>query len=186
MLARSTRVCNCRNPFECLSLCLSPCEISRNAHCAPQQQWLITICLDYHSCCMEHEACRSCIVSQIFQGQKFTPACGCYSNFFGSRLAIVFCFSIGVSLIRMYSCKTRILPYPAVSCHILPYPAVSRRILPYIAVSCRILPYLPYTAVSCFPCRILPFASNRNPNPNPNPNPNRNPNLEFQLLVKVS
>ena len=99
----------------------------------------------------------------------------------------------GVSLIRPYSCNTRILPYPAVSCRILSYPAVSCRILPYPAVSCRILPYpavscricriLPYPAVSC---RILPYASNRNPNPNPNLNPNCNPNLEFQLLVKVS
>ena len=101
--------------------------------------------------------------------------------------------SSGVSLIRPYSCNTRILPYPAVSCRILSYPAVSCRILPYPAVSCRILPYpavscricriLPYPAVSC---RILPYASNRNPNPNPNLNPNCNPNLEFQLLVKVS
>ena len=102
-------------------------------------------------------------------------------------------WDIWVSLIRPYSCNTRILPYPAVSCRILSYPAVSCRILPYPAVSCRILPYpavscricriLPYPAVSC---RILPYASNRNPNPNPNLNPNCNPNLEFQLLVKVS
>ena len=61
---------------------------------------------------------------------------------------------IGVSLIRPYSCNTRILPYPAVSCCILPYPAVSCRILPYPAVSCRILPY---PAVSCRICRILPY-----------------------------
>ena len=70
----------------------------------------------------------------------------------------------GVSLIRPYSCNTRIPPYPAVSCRILQYPAypaVSCRILPYPAVSCRILPYpavscriLPYPAVSC---RILPY-----------------------------
>ena len=61
-------------------------------------------------------------------------------------------FSIGVSLIRPYSCNTRILPYPAVSCRILPYPAVSCRILPYPAVSCRILPY---PAVSAGYCRLL-------------------------------
>ena len=79
------------------------------------------------------------------------------------------------------------LPYPAVSCRILPYPAVSCRILPYPVVSCRILPYLPYTAVSCFPCRILPYANNPNPSPNanPNPKPNPNPNLEFQLLLAL-
>ena len=53
--------------------------------------------------------------------------------------------------------SSRILPYPAVSCHIcrmLRYPAVSCRILrivPYPAVSCRILPY---PAVSC---RIVPY-----------------------------
>ena len=61
---------------------------------------------------------------------------------------------IGVSLMRPYSCNTRILPYPAVSCRILSYPAVSCRILPYPAVSCRILPY---PAVSCRICRILPY-----------------------------
>ena len=60
----------------------------------------------------------------------------------------------GVSLIRPYSCNTRILPYPAVSCRILLCPAVSCRILPYPAVSCRILPY---PAVSCRICRILPY-----------------------------
>ena len=58
----------------------------------------------------------------------------------------------GVSLIQLYSCNTRILPYPVVSCRILPYPAVSCRILPYPAVSCRILPY---PAVSAVYCRIL-------------------------------
>ena len=63
-------------------------------------------------------------------------------------------FHNGVSLIRPYSCNTRILPYPAVSCRILSYPAVSCRILPYLAVSCRILPY---PAVSCRICRILPY-----------------------------
>ena len=63
-------------------------------------------------------------------------------------------FQNGVSLIRPYSCNTRILPYPAVSCRILSYPAVSCRILPYPAVSCRILPY---PAVSCRICRILPY-----------------------------
>ena len=57
-----------------------------------------------------------------------------------------------VSLIRPYSCNTRILPYRAVSCRILSYPAVSCRILPYPAVSCRILPY---PAVSAGYCRIL-------------------------------
>ena len=61
---------------------------------------------------------------------------------------------IGVSLIRPYSCNTRILPYPAVSCRILSYPAVSCRILPYPAVSCGILPY---PAVSCRICRIVPY-----------------------------
>ena len=67
-----------------------------------------------------------------------------------------------VSLIRLYSCNTRILPYPAVSCRILPPPAVSCRILPYAEVSCRILPYpalscciLTYPAVSAVYCRIL-------------------------------
>ena len=54
-----------------------------------------------------------------------------------------------VSLIRPYSCNTRLLPYRAVSCRILPYPAVSCRILPYPAVSCRILPYPAFLAVSC-------------------------------------
>ena len=62
--------------------------------------------------------------------------------------------TIGVSLIRPYSCNTRILPYPVVSCRILPYPAVSCRILPYPAVPCRILPY---PAVSCHICHILPY-----------------------------
>ena len=92
-----------------------------------------------------------------------------------------------VSLIRPHSCKTGILLYPAVSYRILPYPAATCRILPLPAVSCRILPYLPYPAVSCFPCRILLNASTPNPNPNPipkrNPSPNRNPNLEFHLLL---
>ena len=58
----------------------------------------------------------------------------------------------GVSLIRVYSCNMRILPYPVVSCPILLYPAVSCRTLPYPAVSCRILPY---PAVSAVYCRIL-------------------------------
>ena len=61
---------------------------------------------------------------------------------------------IGVSLIRPYSCNTRILPYPVVSCRILPYPAVSCRILPYHAVSCRILPY---PAVYCRILLSLPY-----------------------------
>ena len=80
-----------------VSLFLSPCEISRTAHCAPQQQGLITICLDYHSCCIELEACLSCIVSETFQGQNFDPVRGCYSEIFGNKLATVFSFSIVVA-----------------------------------------------------------------------------------------
>ena len=80
-----------------LSLLLTPCEMSRTAHCAPQQQGLITICLNYHSCWMEPEACLTCLVSEIFQGQNFDPVRGCYSKGFGSKLATVFCFSIGVA-----------------------------------------------------------------------------------------
>ena len=75
-----------------LSLFLSPFKISRTAQCAPQQQGLIPICPDYHSCCIELEACLSCIVNENFQGQKFDPVRGCYSKIFGSKLATVFCF----------------------------------------------------------------------------------------------
>ena len=80
-----------------VALFLSPCEISRTAHCAPQQQGLITIRLDYHSCCIELEACLSCKVSEIFQGRNFNPVRGSYGKTFGSKLATIFCFSIGVA-----------------------------------------------------------------------------------------
>ena len=80
-----------------VSLFLSPCEIARTAHCSPQQQGLITICLDYHSCCIELEACLFCIVTEIIQGQDFDPVPECYSKTFASKLATVFCFSIGVA-----------------------------------------------------------------------------------------
>ena len=62
--------------------------------------------------------------------------------------------SNGVSLIRPYSCNTRILPYPVVSYRNLPYPAVSCRILPYPAVSCRICRILPYPAFPAVSCRM--------------------------------
>ena len=80
-----------------LSLFLTPCEMSRTAQCAPQQQGLITICLNYHSCWMEPEACLTCLVSESFQGQNFDPVRGCYSKNFGSKLATVFSISIGVA-----------------------------------------------------------------------------------------
>ena len=87
------------------------------------------------------------LINSLFSGASLGPAPA-------RRLFLRGIFLIRVSLIRPYSCNTRILPYPAVSCRILPYPAVSCRILPYPAVSCRILPY---PAVSCRICRILPY-----------------------------
>ena len=47
---------------------------------------------------MEPEACLTCLVSEIFQGQNFNPVRGCYGKTFGRKKnATVFCFTIGVA-----------------------------------------------------------------------------------------
>ena len=181
---------------------------NRNPGSAPSYQWYTKIevaCQNFRSALVEWRKCneelyggfRNNLVKTKPAQSNCTPEPHASRDLWDRRpdarrrwnrpvVQIPTFLDIGVSLIRPYSCITRILPYPVVSCRILLYPAVSCRILPYPAVSCRILPYLLYSAVSCFPCRILLYASNQNRNPNPNPNLNRNSNLEFQLLVKVS
>ena len=57
---------------------------------------MLHICLGCHSCRRELEACPTCLVSEIFQGQNLDPVRGCNGKAFGSKHATVFCFAIGV------------------------------------------------------------------------------------------